>query len=220
MMDIDTICQRILVKRGECDRFRLVARGGQKSGASRTGIWGPVVVNGNMSTVGSQTRSVKNRLGVGVFYDIKSQDNFEAWSATLGLRLRDVPQTLWELTPYSFVVDWFVNVGDWLQAVTPVPGLEIRGWWASTVVEEIVETSSLIAWDVPKPTGNLIYNGSFGGDTTTVVNYKRICDQPLAITPTLKLKPLSMLHQADAMALILAGCIRKIKAVGPARTQY
>lgn len=26
--------------------------------------------------------------------------------------------TAWELVPFSFVVDWFVNVGDWLQSQT------------------------------------------------------------------------------------------------------
>lgn len=31
--------------------------------------------------------------------------------------------TLWELMPYSFVVDWFVDLGSWIKAVQPTLGL-------------------------------------------------------------------------------------------------
>lgn len=31
--------------------------------------------------------------------------------------------TAWELVPFSFVVDWFVGVGDWLDAITPRIGV-------------------------------------------------------------------------------------------------
>lgn len=36
----------------------------------------------------------------------------------LGLRLADVPTTLWELTRLSFVADWFANTGDYIGSVT------------------------------------------------------------------------------------------------------
>lgn len=38
----------------------------------------------------------------------------------------EIPLALWELVPYSFVVDWFLPVGDWLEAVTPKLGVTIR----------------------------------------------------------------------------------------------
>lgn len=37
---------------------------------------------------------------------------------TLGLGLRDFIPTVWELIPYSFVVDYFTNIGDLLDAAT------------------------------------------------------------------------------------------------------
>lgn len=37
----------------------------------------------------------------------------------------EVPLALWELVPFSFVVDWFVNVGDWITAMTPKLGVNI-----------------------------------------------------------------------------------------------
>lgn len=32
----------------------------------------------------------------------------------------------WELLPYSFVVDWFIPIGDWLESFTAYDGLEFR----------------------------------------------------------------------------------------------
>lgn len=37
----------------------------------------------------------------------------------------DVPRYLWEVVPFSFVVDWFVPIGDWLGAITPKVGVEV-----------------------------------------------------------------------------------------------
>lgn len=39
--------------------------------------------------------------------------------------LFDVPRAAWELVPLSFVVDWFVPVGDYLAAIQPKYGVEV-----------------------------------------------------------------------------------------------
>lgn len=40
--------------------------------------------------------------------------------------------TAWELVPYSFVVDWFVNVGAWLDAIQPSLAHKTLGAWVSS----------------------------------------------------------------------------------------
>lgn len=40
-------------------------------------------------------------------------------SGSFGTTLRDIPIAAWELVPYSFVLDWFYNVGDYLNANLP-----------------------------------------------------------------------------------------------------
>lgn len=42
----------------------------------------------------------------------------------------------WELVPYSFVLDWFIPVGNVLQAITATAGLDFDGGWVSHQCEE------------------------------------------------------------------------------------
>lgn len=44
-----------------------------------------------------------------------------------GLSAKQLITLPWELVPYSFVVDWFVNVGDFLNAMTPIQGFTQLG---------------------------------------------------------------------------------------------
>jgi hypothetical protein len=37
----------------------------------------------------------------------------------------DVPKAIWEIVPWSFVVDWFIPIGDYLGALTPKVGVEV-----------------------------------------------------------------------------------------------
>jgi hypothetical protein len=49
----------------------------------------------------------------------------------------------WELVPYSFVFDWFISVGNYLQAITALHGITVRKAMVSftkTVVGNSVET--------------------------------------------------------------------------------
>lgn len=46
----------------------------------------------------------------------------------------------WELTPFSFVADWFVNVGDYLRAATIGTGLQFLSGTASTLQRYAVDS--------------------------------------------------------------------------------
>jgi len=43
--------------------------------------------------------------------------------------------TFWEVTKYSFVIDWFIDIGGWLQAISPRVGYNQLGISVSWVVE-------------------------------------------------------------------------------------
>lgn len=57
--------------------------------------------------------------------------------AMLGLELRDVVPGAYELIPFSFVLDWFFNINNYLEAVTPVKGFTSTASWY-TLHKEIV----------------------------------------------------------------------------------
>lgn len=51
--------------------------------------------------------------------------------------------TIWEVTKYSFVIDWFIDIGGWLQAVTPRIGyneLGVSVSWAAEYTDTCVTT--------------------------------------------------------------------------------
>lgn len=54
----------------------------------------------------------------------------------VGMGLHDLPATLWEILPYSFVFDWIANFGDYIRATTPKAGVRHIADW--TTVEKTV----------------------------------------------------------------------------------
>lgn len=75
----------------------------------------------------------------------------EAWSGVLfdfdlseGMQLQqlaglyDLPSTAWELTRFSFVFDWVIDVGSWLRAITPTAGVTNRHCWVTTTQVDTV----------------------------------------------------------------------------------
>lgn len=58
-------------------------------------------------------------------YSVRSGILYESHldlQGALGMRWADIPDAAWELIPFSFVVDWFLNVGNVIQALVPKAG--------------------------------------------------------------------------------------------------
>lgn len=49
----------------------------------------------------------------------------------LGLRLHDVFTTAWELVPWSWLVDYFLHIGNFLEAGLPTPEVTMGDYWVS-----------------------------------------------------------------------------------------
>jgi len=54
---------------------------------------------------------------------------------TFGIGLSEVPVAGWEAIPFSFVADWFFNIGSYIEAITPISGVKRLGSWTTTRIE-------------------------------------------------------------------------------------
>lgn len=55
----------------------------------------------------------------------------------LGMEMRDIPTAMYELIPFSFVLDWVYDLNTAIEAMTPVNGYSSLASWLTTVKEEI-----------------------------------------------------------------------------------
>lgn len=124
------------------------------------------------------------------------------------LGLSDSFQTLWELTPLSFVSDWVLNLGDLISSWSPHWGLEILASWVSSK-EEIrkqVYCESNIRTATPK-TGyrNCVWTDPYNNlkITEEVTQKERIVDPAKPIFPRIKVR-LDVLKLVD-LFIILRG---------------
>lgn len=112
--------------------IRMTARAKRKSYEEAQSS-GTYVVSGGILSIPYDvvtTRSVTVRSGILYEHMLDGFDQF-------GLTWRDLPGTAWELVPFSFVVDWFLNVGSFIEALTPRPGVRHLAMWR-TVSESTV----------------------------------------------------------------------------------
>lgn len=50
----------------------------------------------------------------------------------LGFEWEGIPYAAWDLVPFSFIMDRFVNLGSWIRALRPVPPEQFGGAWVTT----------------------------------------------------------------------------------------
>lgn len=131
-------------------------------------------------------------------------DEYEATLITnSGLSLKNLATLPWELLPYSFVVDWFANIGDYLASMYPTFGLTPRG--SCTTVERQTSysvscssfTPNSTYWDDPK-----IVFPSHGYTVRSTVKDRipEVAESSLVLRSNFKLDQLT--RASDAIALL------------------
>ena len=111
---------------------RLVARATEEIRYKYSGTSAVVPDPGITTCIREYTHEFVTKVTAGVIYTITDSSRAAEAQRLTGLQFRDIPSIAWELVPYSFVVDWFLNVGNWLEASFPRPGLSVLGSWRTT----------------------------------------------------------------------------------------
>lgn len=134
IMDCDTAIVEARKLRAKHEKQRLVARAGgslthnESAPFSMTGLHDWTTLSSYGTTVGTGECTVN----AGVLYEvITPRSTAERVVTSLGLLPKDVPSTLWEIVPFSFVVDWFSGVGNWIGANAPSPYVTVLGSWVT-----------------------------------------------------------------------------------------
>jgi hypothetical protein len=145
------------------------------------------------------TRSGKTTVIVktGVTYSLSSQPlaSLKSVGITNPLLLA------WELLPYSFVVDWFMPIGNYLESLDATNGLSFYDGYMSTFVR--FEATTVASSSYSYNTGQQhFYRFVTENYKTVKFTRSKLGNFPSAPAPTFK-NPLSTSHVASAMALLL-----------------
>lgn len=187
---------------------RLVARAGVSLKNNCQGTIPPTPLSGELSKIvvsGSANLEQSVRVNAGVVYALAARTTPEAFAAYYGLRARDIPALVWEKIPFSFVADWFVNVGDWLEASLPAPDIRVIGNWVTTVSTSSFSCEAQGSFtEETSYQQHTTFTPNFGRVTVDSTGIRRDCNQLLPELPVMKVGTLSLLHTADAAALSLS----------------
>ena len=99
---------------------RFTARGSASDSDTRTSNYGLGVYSCE-----HQTKFEMN-VRAGVLYEL--EEGYDVF----GVNYSQIPVAAWEVIPFSFVADWFVNIGSYVEAITPKSGARELARWTTT----------------------------------------------------------------------------------------
>lgn len=113
--------------------------------------------------------------------------------------LASPPLTYWETIPYSFVVDWFYQIGTFISALTPFPGVHLRASGCSIRTDFVYETSYIYK---TKPDSSwTVQNASAGINRVEIQRYQRF---PMNVSVPGWNPQLSSLKVIDIFSLVMS----------------
>lgn len=149
-----------------------------------------------------ETRTThRYKAGVGGFVTIERRIARELVRAGLVNPL----EVLWEVLPYSFVVDWFIKVGDYVEGMTALNGVALSYCWASThtdraVAKRPLSTAAFSAWQIGLGTQNSARKQEYFRNATS----PSLLHVGLTDLVDFDLQKQSWKHWIDAVALLRA----------------
>lgn len=125
----------------------------------------------------------------------------------IGFTTKGLVTLPWELIPYSFVADWFVNLGDFLQAIVPLPGVNQLG---SCLTTQRITTNVLSPISMNRATYNTLRQIT-GQSLSRITAKTRTQLQPPSVVVKSDFKFDDAVRLADSVALIVQKMDRVFK---------
>lgn len=124
-----------------------------------------------------------------------------------GLDWSQVPSVMWELVPFSFLVDRVVNVGEWLEVMRPKQGFSILG---STVsyresVERVFHAKEI---GITSPSN--VRTSTDHACRTCCELYRRTIPGPLPSGPVVNLNISGLVKTLDHLTLLNQNVLKRI----------
>lgn len=149
----------------------------------------------------------------GVIYLIGDRSTSQALVEDLRLEATSLASTAWEIVPFSFVFDWFVKVGPWLEAVNLPPSVTVLGNWVTAVskVKKQFNISEIKWWNPYRSRWDYVTSSGSEYNITTI---SRDVGRTLPSYPPVTLKLPGVIRSTDALALSLSpllGLMNKLR---------
>lgn len=146
-------------------------------------------------------RTITHTLDVaaGILYAVSNPIEDLQWR--LGMRVKDVPETVWQLMPLSFMLDRFVDISRTIRGITNLldPQVSVYAGW-TTIRDELeqtlrFETQVVPGWDV-----------TVNGDKVTKTQYSYIRDRwiPSLSDTVPSITPLGLVKDATSTLDLIA----------------
>lgn len=145
--------------------------------------------------------SINIDVRAGVLTQLTTESKLPVWGLTMPI------EAAWELTPFSFIIDWFLNCGDTISAWTPNFGLRaLSSWSVCTVTTEqaVTLTNSWASMNTGSDPNRRPLRHGFDLSncqlSRTIVTKTRVPNPTRAIMPSVDLN-LDVLKLADLLII-------------------
>lgn len=120
--------------------------------------------------------------------------------SNIGFTTKGLLTTPWELIPYSFVIDWAFNIGDYLGAISPAPGYKQLG--SCVVVKRTKKTTwNILSCSISVTWGEITESPSGFAFIQKETTTRRALGTPGLVTKT-DFRLSNPVRQADAFSLL------------------
>lgn len=162
---------------------------------SRPTIYGPI--EGALPPVGVVNNTAQWSCRYGCQY--RTTNHMLSYLSQLGFT--NPINLVWEILPYSFVVDWFIPIGPYLESMSAPHGLEFVRGYKTLFGRRYITASSGYSGKMPGDSTSEFRCYGLRSELSVVLDRTKLTAWPVQSFPTFK-NPFSTTHVLNALALM------------------